>query len=138
MALAAVCREYGTPNVVRVEEWSAGPVGPGQVRVQVQAASVNFPDVLLVANQYQVSVLPPFVPGSEYAGVVAEVGDGVDGLAVGDAVFGTGMIGAFAAEVVTVPGALTRTPPGVSAAKAAAFGVASRTAYYALRSFAHV
>ena len=43
MALAAVCREYGGPDVVRVEEWDAGPVGPGQVRVRVQAASVNFP-----------------------------------------------------------------------------------------------
>jgi len=138
VARAAVCREYGTPDVVRVEEWDAGPTGPGQVRVHVQAAAVNFPDVLLVANQYQVPVPPPFVPGSEFAGVVAEVGEGVTDLAVGDAVFGTGMVGAFAEEVVTEPGALTRTPTGVSAAKAAAFGVASRTAYYALRSFAHV
>jgi len=138
MARAAVCREYGAPDVVRVEDWDAGPTGPGQVRVQVQAAAVNFPDVLLVANQYQVSVPPPFVPGSEFAGVIAEVGDGVTDLAVGDAVFGTGMVGAFAEEIVTVPGALTRTPDGVPAAKAAAFGVASRTAYYALNSFAHV
>lgn len=138
MARAAVCREYGSPDVVRVEDWDAGPVGPGQVRVQVQAAAVNFPDVLLVANQYQVSVPPPFVPGSEYAGVVAEVGEGVDGLAAGDAVFGTGMVGAFAEEIVTGATALTRTPPGIAAAKAAAYGVASRTAAYALRSFAHV
>ena len=138
MARAAVCREYGAPDVVRTEEWDAGPTAPGQVRVHVQAAAVNFPDVLLVANQYQVSVPPPFVPGSEFAGVIAEVGEGVTDFAVGDAVFGTGMVGAFAEEIVTVPGALTRTPPGISAAKAAAFGVASRTAYYALRSFAHV
>jgi NADPH2:quinone reductase len=138
MPRAAVCREYGAPDVVRVEEWDAGSTGPGQVRVQVQAAAVNFPDVLLVANQYQVSVPPPFVPGSEFAGVVAEIGEGVTDLAVGDAVFGAGMVGACAEEIVTVPGALTRTPPGVDAAKAAAFGVASRTACYALRSFAHV
>jgi NADPH2:quinone reductase len=108
------------------------------VRVHVQAAAVNYPDVLLVANQYQVSVPPPFVPGSEFAGVIAEVGEGVTDFAVGDAVFGTGMVGAFAEEIVTVPRALTRTPAGIDAAKAAAFGVASRTAYYALRSFAHV
>lgn len=138
MARAAVCREYGAPDVVRVEEWDAGPVGPGQVKVRVQAAAVNFPDVLLVANQYQVSVPPPFVPGSEYAGVIAEVGEGVDDLAVGDAVFGTGMVGAFAEEVVTSARVVTRTPDGVAPAKAAAFGVASRTAAYALRSFGRV
>ena len=138
MARAAVCREYGAPDVVRVEDWDAGPTGPGQVRVRVQAAAVNFPDVLLVANEYQVSVPPPFVPGSEFAGVVAEIGEGVVDLAVGDAVFGTGIVGAFAEEIVTVPGALTRTPSGIDPAKAAAFGVASRTAYYALRSFACV
>jgi NADPH:quinone reductase len=108
------------------------------VRVQVQAAAVNYPDVLLVADQYQVSIPPPFVPGSEYAGVIVEVGEGVTDVAVGDSVFGTGMVGAFAEEVVTSPQALTRTPAGVTAAKAAAFGVASRTAAYALRSFAHV
>jgi NADPH2:quinone reductase len=138
MPRAAVCHEYGAPDVVRVGDWDAGPTGPGQVRVQVQAAAVNFPDVLLVANQYQVSVPPPFVPGSEFAGVVAEIGEGVTDLAVGDAVFGAGMVGAFAEEIVTVPGALTRTPLGIDPAKAAAFGVASRTACYALRSFAHV
>jgi NADPH2:quinone reductase len=138
MARAAVCREYGGPDAVRVEEWDAGVVRAGQVRVRVQAASVNFPDVLLVADEYQVSVPLPFVPGSEYAGVIAEVGEGVDGLAVGDAVFGTGMVGAFAEEVVTGPSSLTRTPPGVAPAKAAAFGVAYRTAAYALRSFALV
>ncbi|MFN8025600.1 MAG: NADPH:quinone oxidoreductase family protein [Acidimicrobiia bacterium] len=137
MARAAVCREYGAPDVVRVEEWDAGPVGPKQVRVRVQAASVNFPDVLIVANQYQMSWPPPFVPGSEY-GVIAEVGEGVDGFAVGGAVFGTGPVGAFAEEVVTGASSLTRTPAGVTAAKAAAFGVASRTAAYALRSFARV
>jgi NADPH2:quinone reductase len=135
---AAVCREYGGPDAVRLEEWDAGPTGGGQVRVAVHAAAVNFPDVLLVANEYQLSIPPPFVPGSEYAGVVTEVGDGVTDFEIGDAVFGTGMFGAFADEIVTAPGALTRTPDGVTAAKAAAFGVASRTAAYALRSFARV
>ena len=68
--------------------------------MRVGAAAVNFPDVLLVANEYQISVPPPFVPGSEFAGVIVEVGDGADGFAVGDRVTGTGLFGAFAEEVV--------------------------------------
>ena len=74
---AAIFREYGPPEVVRVEEVPEPPLGPGQVRVGVRAAAVNYPDVLLVANQYQITVPTPFVPGSEFAGVVSEVADDV-------------------------------------------------------------
>ncbi|HMF04248.1 MAG TPA: alcohol dehydrogenase catalytic domain-containing protein, partial [Acidimicrobiia bacterium] len=88
---AAVCRSYGPPEVVEVEEIPAPALGPGQVRVQVGAAAVNFPDVLLVANEYQIHVEPPFVPGSEFAGVVSELGDSVGTVAVGDRVTGTGL-----------------------------------------------
>ena len=70
---AAVCREYGPPEVVRVEEVPPPPLGPGQVRVGVRAAAVNYPDVLLVAGEYQVKLPVPFVPGSEFAGIVTEV-----------------------------------------------------------------
>ena len=59
---AAVCREHGAPEVVKVEDLPAPALGPGQARVRVRAAAVNFPDVLVVANQYQLSVPPPFVP----------------------------------------------------------------------------
>ena len=76
---AAVCPAYGPPEVVRIEEQPSPTVAAGQVRVRVGAAAVNFPDVLLVANEYQISVPPPFVPGSEFAGVVVEIGDGADG-----------------------------------------------------------
>ena len=70
---AAVCREYGPPEVVRVEDLPPPALGPGQVRVGVRAAAVNYPDVLLVAGEYQVKLPVPFVPGSEYAGIVTEV-----------------------------------------------------------------
>ena len=110
---AAVCREHGPPEVVRVEEVPAPPLEAGQVRVRVHAAAVNFPDVLLVANEYQIKVPTPFVPGSEFAGVVAEVADDVDDLAVGDRVCGTGFVGAFAEEaVVSGRGAARSSPPG--------------------------
>jgi len=136
---AAVCRSYGDPDVVTVEKDFPVPgLHAGQVQVRVGAAAVNFPDVLLVADKYQMSVPPPFVPGSEFAGVVAAVGDEVNTVAVGDRVFGTALVGAFAEEIVVSPEALTATPDGVEDWAAAAFGVAHRTAIHVVRSVARV
>jgi NADPH2:quinone reductase len=141
---------------VAVEEVPAPLLRAGQVRVRVGAAAVNFPDVLFVANQYQVTVPVPFVPGSEFAGVVSEVGDvagglaagdgagglaagdGAGGLAAGDRVMGTTAVGAFAEEVVVPVRSVSRIPDGIDDRSAAAFGVAHRTAYHVLRSFAAV
>ena len=106
--------------------------------MKVGVAAVNFPDVLLIANEYQISVRPPFVPGSDFAGVIVETGDGADGFAVGDRVTGIGLYGAFAEEVVVPAAGLSRIPDGVDERTAAAFGVASRTAYHSLRSMARV
>lgn len=133
---AAVCPAYGPPEVVRVEELPPPPLEAGKVRVRVGAAAVNFPDVLVIANEYQISVPAPFVPGSEFAGVVEEVADDVADLVPGDRVTGTGIVGAFAEEVVAAAAGLARIPDGVDDRRAAAFGVAYRTAYHTLRSFA--
>jgi NADPH2:quinone reductase len=135
---AAVCPVYGPPEVVRIDEQPSPTVPPQQVRVKVGAAAVNFPDVLLIANEYQISVPAPFVPGSEFAGVIVETGNGTDGFAVGDRVTGTGLYGAFAEEVVVPAAGLSRIPDGVDDRTAAAFGVAYRTAYHTLRSMARV
>ena len=135
---AAVCRAYGPPEVVAIDEVPASEVGPGQAKVRVHAAAVNHPDALIVAEEYQVSAPLPFVPGSEFAGEVTEVADDVDTVAVGDRVFGTAFIGAFAEEIVVGASALTPIPPGVADETAAAFGVAHRTAYHVLRSVARV
>ena len=138
MTRAAVCPEYGPPEIVRIEELPSQALEAGQVRVRVGAAAVNFPDVLLVANKYQISVPPPFIVGSEFAGVVIEVADETGDFAVGDRVTGTQMVGAFAEEVAVTPRTLARIPDGVDDKAAAAFGVAHRTAYHALRSVARV
>ena len=95
---AAVCRNYGPPEVVEVDQIAAPDLGSGQARVRVEAAAVNFPDVLLIADKYQMSVPTPFVPGSEFAGTVLEVGEEVTGLAVGDRVLGTTLVGAAVAR----------------------------------------
>ena len=97
---AAVCRSYGGPGVVTVEEVPEPQPGAGEVRVRVRAAAVNFPDVLVIADRYQITVPPPFVPGSEFVGVVEEVADGVGAVSVGDRVAGTVLVGAFAEQVV--------------------------------------
>jgi NADPH2:quinone reductase len=133
-----MCRAYGPPESVRVEEVSSSPVGPGELRIRVAAAAVNFPDVLLVAGEYQVKLPPPFTPGSELAGTVIEVGDGVTAFAAGDRVFGTTMSGAFAEEAVVPAGAVRPTPASVGDPAAAALGVAHRTAIHTLRSVARV
>ena len=133
---AAVCRELGAPEVVEVADVDPPPLEAGQARVRVHAAAVNFPDVLVVAGQYQIKVDPPFVPGSELAGEVVEVAPGVTDLRAGDRVFGSTLVGAFAEEAAVAAASLTRVPDGVESATAAAFGVAHRTAYHVLRSVA--
>ena len=135
---AAVCRTYGTPAVVTVEELPEPELGPGQVRVRVRSAAINFPDVLVVADRYQISVPTPFVPGSEFVGTVEEVADGVRGVVIGDRVAGTGLVGAFAEEVTVAAGMVRPVPPGVDDRHTAAFGVTWRTAYHVLRSVARL
>jgi NADPH:quinone reductase len=126
---AARCDTLGPPEVVTVEDVDAPVLGDGMVRVRVEAASVNYPDVLIVAGEYQIKVPPPFVPGSEFAGMVA---------GSGERVFGSALVGAFAEEIVVAPTSLTPIPEGIDSATAAAFGVAHRTAYHVLRSVAEV
>ncbi len=133
---AALCRTYGGPEVVELADVPVPEVGAGQVRVRITVAALNFPDVLVVANQYQMQAPTPFIPGSEFAGEVVELGDGVTGFTVGDRVFGSTFIGAFAEEVVVGATSLTRSPPEVVDRVLAAFGVAYKTAYHVLRSVA--
>lgn len=123
---------------MRVTDVDEPVLGAGQVRVAVQAAAVNFPDVLLVAGEYQIPVPPPFVPGSELAGVVTEVADDVTSVRPGERVFGSTLVGAFAEQAVVGASALTAVPDGISLEAAAGFGVAHRTAQHVLRSVARL
>jgi NADPH:quinone reductase len=131
---AALCRSYGPPELVNVEDVDSPELGAGQVRVGVTAAAVNFPDVLIVADRYQIKVPLPFVPGSEFAGEIVQVADNVSGFTRGERVFGSTLVGAFAEEVVIGAATLARTPSSVTDRAAAAFGVAYRTAYHVLKS----
>ena len=134
---AALCRAYGAPEDLVVEEVADLEPGPGQVVVRVRAAAVNFPDVLLIDGKYQVKIPPPFTPGSELAGEVIAVGEGVT-LRPGQRVSATTFVGAFAEQALLHEAAVTAIPDSADFASAAAFGVTYRTAYHALRSIAEI
>ena len=84
MPRAIVCRELGPPESLRLEQFASVPLKPGQVRVAVRAAGINFPDILMAAGEYQHKPELPFTPGMEAAGDVSEVAGDVPGVAVGD------------------------------------------------------
>ena len=127
---ALVCPQIGGEDLLEVrDDWPAPTCGAGQVRVEVHAASVNFPDVLIVRDQYQVRREPPFVPGNEVAGVVVELGDGVTDVAIGDRVLGLVGTGGFAEEAVIAPPLQAfRMPDEMPFDQGAAFGLAYGTA----------
>lgn len=106
--------------------------------VDVVAAAVNFPDVLVVADSYQIHIPVPFTVGSEFAGTVRSIGDGVNGLSVGDRVKGSVLFGAFAEQIAVAAASLQIVDPSIDLGTAAASGVAHCTAYHALRSLARV
>ena len=85
---AVLCKEFGPPESLVVEDIASPEPGPGEVVLEVHAAAVNFPDVLIIQNKYQFKPPLPFAPGGEVAGVVSKLGDGVKNLKIGDRVIG--------------------------------------------------
>ncbi len=108
------------------------PCGPGEVRVQVHAAALNFPDLLMTQGTYQYRPPLPFVAGMECAGAAIEAGAGVDWPAVGDAVCFGAHAGAFTEELVAPASTLRPLPKGFSMAEGAAYSVAALTAWVSL------
>jgi NADPH2:quinone reductase len=135
---AVLCKQYGPPDSLVVEELPSPRAGAGEVVVSVKAASVNFPDVLIIQNKYQFKPPLPFSPGSELAGVVKEVGDGVNGFKPGDKVMAFTTYGAFAEEVKTEASRLLPIPAGMSFTEAAAFVLTYGTTDHALRDRAQM
>jgi len=131
MPKKVVCRELGPPDRLRLESFESSPLAPGQVRVAIRAAGINFPDVLMAAGQYQLKPELPFTPGVEAAGDVVEVKD-ADGVAVGDRVIVKLRHGAYADEVVVAPSQLTPLPSTFDYAEGATFLAAHGTAYHGL------
>jgi len=135
---ALVCKEYGPPESLVIEEHDDPSPAEGQILVDVAAAGINFPDVLAIAGQYQVKTPTPFVPGNEAAGVVAEIGDGVKHFAVGDRVIINTMGGAFASKCVADARMSMPLPDDLSFEQGAGFSVTYGTSYHALKQSANL
>ncbi len=130
---ALVCNDYGTVADLVLQEQDDPVAGEGEVVINVAAASLNFPDTLIIAGKYQIKPELPFVVGGEAAGVISDVGPGVDGFAVGDRVAAVGSTGAFAEKMIKTPAELVPLPDSMDFQTAAGFCVAYGTSYYALR-----
>lgn len=129
---AVLCKEWGGPEKLVVEEIPGPAIRAGSVRVAVRAAGLNFADLLLIAGQYQEKPSFPFTPGAEAAGVVAEIGAGVNNIRVGDRVIVLAGLGAFAEEIVVDPARVMPMPAEMDFAAAAGFPIAYGTSHGAL------
>ena len=131
---AVLCKAFGPPEDLVVEEVDDPSPGPGEVLVEVKAAAVTFPDTLMLEDKYQYKASLPYVPGGEVAGVVRGVGDGVDRFRTGDRIVGgLGTTGGFA-QLAVVPAASARSlPDGVGFGESTGLNYAYGTSLYGLK-----
>ena len=129
---AVLCKEYGPPERLVVEEIASLTAGPSEVRIGVHACGINFPDLLMIQGQYQFKPPMPFSPGGEVAGVVLDVGAGVSGVSAGDRVIGQCGWNGFAEEVVVPAAKCLAMPPSMSYAVGASLSVTYGTSIHAL------
>lgn len=135
---AIVCTRFGTPADLELADVPEPNAGPGEALVTVQAAGLNFFDVLLIAGKYQHKPDFPFSPSAEFAGVVEAVAPDVAGLAPGDRVMGWVGHGAARERLAVPAAALVKIPDGLDFDRAAALGVTYGTSYYALKDRARL
>lgn len=129
---AAVCTALNGPDSMVIEERASPSLAPGEVRIAVKAAGLNFPDLMMTFGKYQFRPDPPFVPGLEIAGEVIEIGAGVTGLSIGDRVMGGAKGGGFAEQAVLPAEALRPLPAALSFEEGACWHSAAITAWHAL------
>ena len=129
---AIVCKTWGLPDTLVVEDLPDLQATAGQVVIKVEAAGVNFPDVLIIQNKYQFKPELPFTPGSELAGIVTAVGEGVSHLKAGDKVIAFAGQGAFAQEIAVPAASVMPMPPGMDFDTAAAVTLTYGTSHHAV------
>ncbi|HXG90711.1 MAG TPA: NADPH:quinone oxidoreductase family protein [Vicinamibacterales bacterium] len=135
---AVLCTQYGPADLLELRDVPSLAPGPHDVVVAVKAASVNFPDVLIIQNKYQFKPPLPFSPGSELAGVVRAVGAEVRGITIGDRVMAFTTFGAFAEEVAVDAARVLPIPASMDFDTAAALLLTYGTMDHALRDRGHV
>jgi NADPH2:quinone reductase len=130
---ALLCKEYGPPESLVVEDVPAPALGDGEVRIGVRAAGLNYPDNLMITGKYQVQPPLPFSPGFELAGEILEVSDGVTHLKPGQRVAATSMGGAMAEEICVPATNAVPIPDNMDFSSAAGFVITYGTSYHALK-----
>jgi NADPH2:quinone reductase len=133
-----LCKAYGPPESLVLEEVDDPVAGDGQVVIDIHACAVNFPDVLIIQDMYQFKPPLPFSPGAEVAGVVSSVGPGVTGLAVGDRVLANPGWGGLAEKVAVSAAQAMPIGDEIDFEHASAFMYAYGTSHYALKDRAHL
>lgn len=129
---AVVCKAWGPPESLVIEDRAPLDAVPGKVVVSVKAANVKFSDTLVIQNKYQAQPELPFIPGSEVAGILKSIGAGVEGWKVGDRVSAQTAHGGYAEEVMAEPDRLLAIPESIDFASAAGVASTYGTSYYAL------
>lgn len=135
---AVLCRQYGPPESLVVDQSDVPSAAPGKVVIDVKACGVNFPDTLMIEGKYQFKPPFPFSPGGEVAGVVREVGDGITYLKPGDNVFALTGWGGFAESVLADGFKTFPMPAGMDYTTAASLMYTYGTSYHALKQRAQV
>ncbi len=129
---AVVCKAWGLPETLVIEELPERSAAAGEVMIDVMAAGVNFPDVLIIQNKYQFKPELPFTPGNELAGVIRAVGEGVEHLKVGDRVFAFVAHGAFAQQAMVPANAVLKMTDDLDFDTAAALTLTYGTSHHAV------
>lgn len=136
---AVTCREHGLPDKLALAtDWPEPEVGEHDVLIDVKAAGLNFPDVLMIQGKYQMQPEMPFIPGGECAGVVSAVGDKVTRYKVGDKVISAGGSGAFCERIAVHEFGAFPMPEALSFEQAAGVSITYFTSYYALKQRANL
>lgn len=138
---ALVCRELGQGNADALsleQDWPLPELGEHDVLIDVKAAGLNFPDVLIIQGKYQFQPDLPFVPGGEMAGIVSAVGSGVTRYSVGDEVISMGSVGGFCEQSVVHEMSVFPKPAALGFEEAAGIAITYFTSYYALKQRAQL
>jgi NADPH2:quinone reductase len=130
---AVLCTEYGAQDKLSIGDVADPVAGPGEVAIDMAAASLNFPDLLVIAGLYQFKPEPPFVPGAEGAGIISEVGSDVPHIEIGQRVMAVGVQGAFAGKWVVDARSVIPIPDDMDFDTAASLTLAYGTSYHALK-----
>jgi NADPH:quinone reductase len=135
---AVLCKEYGLPGSLVVEDVPSPKPATGQVVISVKACGVNFPDTLIIQGKYQFKPEMPFSPGGEVAGVVKEIGESVTRVKPGDRVIAFNTWGGFAEEMVVDADRTIPMPAAMDFVPASAFVLTYGTSYHALKDRAEI